>query len=184
MTPADTAAVAVLLLHAPTLMRPSAPDDDGQCGWCTGVDAGALIVTSPAHQHLTECAACREACMYCEGDHPWPCPTVEAVLDAVPLPLPTGEVLRRLLAAATTTTPLDGPDLDALHTLLRHAADRLDGGTGVGAHHGCPDESIPTALCIECVLVLTSEEDPDEDAALPALLHAYRVLAGAPRRPE
>lgn len=40
---------------------------------------------------------------------------------------------------------------------LMHMADRIDGGTGVDAHHGCPDVSIPTAECLECRLVLEAE---------------------------
>ena len=40
-------------------------------------------------------------------------------------------------------------------------ADAVDGGTGFAVHHGCPDDSIPTAQCLECNLVLDAEVSGD-----------------------
>lgn len=40
---------------------------------------------------------------------------------------------------------------------LMRMADRVDGGVGPRAHHGCPDETIPTAECRECLILLDVE---------------------------
>lgn len=62
-------AVAALLAHAPTdllkmvaalrsIEALHAPDQDG------------------------DCPGCRAECMYCEADHPWPCPPIKAIHQA------------------------------------------------------------------------------------------------------
>jgi hypothetical protein len=55
----------------------------------SGLDAARLLAAVEAvlkvHQGRSfgECEGCREDCEYCEGEHPWPCPTVQAVTIAL-----------------------------------------------------------------------------------------------------
>ncbi|WP_038463621.1 hypothetical protein [Arthrobacter sp. PAMC 25486] len=30
-----------------------------------------------------DCSGCRDNCLYCEGDHDWPCPTITTIREAL-----------------------------------------------------------------------------------------------------
>lgn len=57
----------------------------------SGLDAARLLaaveavlkVHRPDDRIDGECAGCREECLYCEGDHNWPCPTCQAITAAL-----------------------------------------------------------------------------------------------------
>ena len=64
--------------------------------------------------------------------------------------------VRRELALELRTHAWEQVDRTVREHLMR-MADVADGGIGPLAHHGCPDDTIPTADCTECAIVLDAE---------------------------
>lgn len=74
----------------------------------------------------------------------------------IPFPVSGPELavqLREHAVRALLTGTIDGTARVHLFAM----ADAVDGGVGAMVHHGCPDDTIPTAKCLECYLVLDAE---------------------------
>ena len=76
MSAAEDALARVLALHIPTPPTPWTPAGE-----------------------TPECAGCREECLYCEGDHDWPCDTYRAATEGGVAKLPSNHERSRMMAA-------------------------------------------------------------------------------------
>jgi hypothetical protein len=78
-----TARVATLPIGCKTVNVPRAIDQT------VAINVPKLIAALRAVEALhvpdddNECPGCRAECMYCEADHPWPCPPIIAIRDAL-----------------------------------------------------------------------------------------------------